>query len=338
MSRYFILPLFVLAASLTVMLGRPTNQPAADVTPPSASQPTAAPVATTAALAPRNRPADTPALLPGSFRGTRLDGTFRLDATGNLIIGAEVRQRYDYFLSAIGEEPLKRSIERLRRHIAGELQQPARDQALAVLDQYLDYRRQLLELEATHARLADLAALRQRLIAVQALRARVLDPTVHQAFFALEEAYDRFNLERLAIRSDPALSGDAKGRAIDQLRAGLPEPLQQLLVPQLHDELRAQSAALRARGAPPEHLRQLRQQLVGTAAADRLEALDRQRQQWQQRLASYRQQRERIENARGLGDIERHAAIARLEEEHFDAGERLRLAAVQQQAAPVPGR
>jgi lipase chaperone LimK len=226
---------------------------------------------------------------------------------------------------------LKNSIERLRRYIAAELPQPAQSQASAVLTQYLNYKRQLLDLEATYSRTTDISALRQRLSAVQALRARVLEPAVHQAFFALDEAYDRFSLERLAIQADSALDSDAKGRAIDQLRAGLPGDLQELLVPQLQSELREQTVALQAQGANAQQIRQLRQQLVGSEAAARLEALDLQRAQWQQRVAVYRQERQRIEATRGLDDVERRSAIERLEAEQFDEGERLRLVAAFQQ-------
>src|SRR3546814_833055 len=184
--------------------------------------------------------------LPTSFKGTQVDGQFRLDEAGNLLIGAELRHLFDYFLAAAGEEPLKNSIERLRRYIAAELPQPAQSQASAVLTQYLNYKRQLLDLEATYSRTTDISALRQRLSAVQALRARVLEPAVHQAFFALDEAYDRFSLERLAIQADSALASDAKVRAIAQLRAALPGDLQELLVPQLQSQLREPTVALKA--------------------------------------------------------------------------------------------
>src|SRR3546814_4801198 len=67
--------------------------------------------------------------LPTSFKGTQVDGQFRLDEAGNLLIGAELRHLFDYFLAAAGEEPLKNSIERLRRYIVAELPQPAQSQA-----------------------------------------------------------------------------------------------------------------------------------------------------------------------------------------------------------------
>lgn len=330
MNRYIVLLALVAALSLTIMLGRSASSP-----PPTTTQSTSAST-TTASLPPalyqrKTTAAHPQTKLPSSFKGTQIDGQFRLDNAGNLIVGAETRQIFDYFLAAIGEEPLKSSIERLRRHIGAELSEPARSQAITVLNQYLNYKRQLLDLEASYARAPDLSAIRQRLAAVQALRARVLDPAVHQAFFALDEAYDRFNLERLVIRSNPALDSDAKGRAIDQLRAGLPSELQDLLVPQLQTELREQSAALLASGASAQQVRQLRQQLVGSAAAERLEALDQQRQQWQQRVARYKEERQRIEVTRGLDDVERRSAIERLEAEHFNDSERLRLVAANQQ-------
>lgn len=332
MSRYILLLVLAVGLSLTIILSRSATAPTpvAEQPPPASSAPSAstAPLGQAAVSKPQPQVS---ARLPTSFQGTQVDGHLRVDAAGNLIVGAEIRQLFDYFLAAIGEEPLKNSIERLRRHITAELAEPARGQALSVLNQYLSYKRQLLELEASYARAPDLAALRQRLHAVQALRARVLDPAVHQAFFALDEAYDRFSLERLAIRFDSGLDSDAKGRAVDQLRAGLPAELQELLMPQLQTELREQTNALVQSGAGPEQVRQLRQQLVGSAAADRLDALDRQRQQWQQRVTTYQQARANIEATRGLDDVERQAAIERLEEQHFNASERLRLLAVAQQ-------
>ena len=331
MSRTILLLPLAIALGLGIFLTRPAStevpmdeapasSPAANQTPPRAAQRTAT------GAAPQVM-----AKLPASFKGTEVDGQFQLDAAGNLIIGPELRQLFDYFLSAIGEEPLKQSIERLRRHIAAQLPEPAQAQALAVLNQYLNYKRQLVDFEAQHPRVADLASMRDRLSAVRALRAHALDPATHQAFFGLEEAYDQFSLERLAIRFDPALDSDAKGRAIDQLRAGLPAELQDLLMPQLQTELREQTTALLANGAGPQQLRQLRQQLVGSEAADRLEALDLQRRQWQQRVASYQQERTRIETARGLDEVERRAAVERLEAQRFSDSERLRLLAVVQE-------
>ena len=79
--------------------------------------------------------------LPTSFRGTSVDGSFSVDASGNLLITRDIRNLFDYFLSAVGEEPLQQSLDRLRAYIAAELQEPARGQALALMQQYIDYKK-----------------------------------------------------------------------------------------------------------------------------------------------------------------------------------------------------
>ncbi len=268
------------------------------------------------------------ASLPPSFRGTEVDGGFEVDAAGNLIVTQEVRHLFDYFLAAIGEEPLERTLERLRDYIDASLAAPARNQAQALLDQYLDYKQQLAQLEQELPQLATLDGLRSREAAVQALRARVFSAEAHQAFFAREEGFNRFSLERLAIRQNPDLDDAGKAQAIDRLRAGLPEVLHAHVLPQLQQELRVQTERL-GPDATPAQVRQLRQQLVGAEATARLEVLDAQRQQWRQRLKDYLTEKQRLEAHPGLSGAEREAALQRLIEERFDERERLRLDAAE---------
>jgi lipase chaperone LimK len=262
-----------------------------------------------------------------------VDGVFRLDAHGNLLISEDIRRIFDYFLAAIGEEPLSASVARLRAYIAAQLPVQAREQALALLNQYLDYKRELVLLERDLPQMANLDALRQRESAVQALRARLFDSQTQQAFFGREEAYNQFSLQRLAIANDRQLDDNAKAVAIDQLRNSLPAEMQDAVLPQLQNDLRQQTAALQAAGAKPEQIRQLRQQLVGAEATQRLEALDQQRQTWKKRIAQYRQEKTAIENNSGMSASDKRAAINKLAVENFDERERLRLEAAEQLSA-----
>lgn len=270
--------------------------------------------------------------LPRSFQGTEVDGNLQVDAAGDLVIGQDIRRLFDYFLSAMGEEPLARSLARLRAHLAGRLPPPARDQALALLDQYLQYKRELVTLERELPQRADLDALRQRETAVRALRARIFSAETHRAFFADEEAYNGFTLERLAIQRTPGLDDSAKAVALDRLREGLPDTLREAVVEQLHSELLQQTARLRAEGAPPEALRQARQRIVGAEATARLEALDRQRSAWQERLQGYLKDKQALESNPGLSEADRRAAVERLAQDRFDDRERLRLNASEELA------
>lgn len=337
MKKLLLLAPLPFAASLAVLLylQLPESSPSTQQPPPAEPGMPAASIAHTTS---RVHTEEQPALksLPASFAGTQVDGVFRLDAQGNLLISEDIRRIFDYFLAAVGEEPLEDSVERLQGYIASQLAEPARQQALTLLEQYLQYKRELVLLERDLPQMANLDALRQRELAVQALRARLFDSNVHQAFFAREEAYNQFNLQRLAIVHDSRLDDTAKALAVEQLRNSLPAEMQDAVLPQLQNELRQQTAQLKAAGASPTQIRQLRQQLVGSEATQRLEALDQQRQHWARRIAQYQTEKAAIEANSGLSQQEKNLAIERLIEANFDERERLRLEAAAQLAAANP--
>ncbi|QKE63190.1 lipase secretion chaperone [Aquipseudomonas campi] len=310
-------------------LPAPVNMPA---TPTATSTP-AATLDSTTQTAQASTQDNAPYALPSSFDGTTVDGQFRVDSAGNLLISEDIRRIFDYFLSALGEDSLQHSIKRLQAYITSQLAMPAREQALALLEQYLQYKQQLVQLEKDLPQMASVDAMRQREQAVQALRASLFSAEAHQVFFGNEEAYNQFTLQRLAIRHDQSLSDDEKAAALDQLRNNLPESMQELIVPQLQTELRQQTAALQAQGASPQQIQQLRLQLVGAEATARLEALDQRRQQWAQRLNDYRREKALIEANNGLSSSDKAAAIDSLAAERFDDQERLRLAAAEELAS-----
>lgn len=319
------LPLLIVAGLALMLYLQPGHQPT-QFTPPAATatatQPVQAPAAE--ALTPTDQDTQkkaTTLALPSSFVGTEVDGSFRVDAAGNLIISEDIRRIFDYFLASIGEESLDASVSRLRNYIDSQLQEPARARAQALLEQYLSYKRELVLLERDLPQMASLDAMRQRETAMQALRARLFDSETHQAFFAREEGYNRFTLERLAIQYDSTMSAEEKGVAVDRLRASLPEELQQ------------HTARLQAEGASAAQIRQMRQQLVGAEATTRLEALDSQRQSWQRRLDDYITAKAKIQVNEGLSSGDKRAAIEALAAERFDERERLRLDAAEQLAA-----
>ena len=330
----FIQPLLI-AASLALMLYLQPGHETTHLTPPAATpepQP-AAQAMTPSVEDARKQKKVSKLVLPSSFVGTEVDGSFRVDAAGNLIISEDIRRIFDYFLASIGEESLDASVSRLRSYIDSQLQEPARARAQMLLDQYLSYKRELVMLERDLPQMANLDAMRQRESAVQALRARLFDSETHQAFFAREEGYNRFTLERLAIQHDGRMSAEEKGLAVDRLRASLPEDLQDAVLPQLQQELRQNTARLQAEGASAAQIRQMRQQLVGAEATTRLEALDSQRENWQKRLGDYIAAKARIEASEGLSSGDKRAAIEALAAERFDERERLRLDAAEQLAA-----
>lgn len=332
----FALPLLIAVGLASMLYLQPGHQPTHLNAPVAATLTQPAPAPTAQTVTPTSEASQKQAgklALPSSFVGTEVDGSFRVDAAGNLIVSEDIRRIFDYFLASIGEESLDASVSRLRSYIDSQLQEPARARARTLLEQYLSYKRELILLERDLPQMANLDAMRQRESAVQALRARLFDSETHQAFFAREEGYNRFTLERLAIQHDARMSAEEKGVAVDRLRASLPEEMQDMVLPQLQQELRHNTARLQAEGASAAQIRQMRQQLVGAEATTRLEALDSQREQWQKRLEDYLAAKAKIQATEGLSSSDKRAAIEALATERFDERERLRLDAAEQVAA-----
>lgn len=276
----------------------------------------------------RSTPIQIPDELPASVRGTDVDGQLEVDSRGNLVITSQIRHLFDYFLSLIGEEDPAIAKQRIRANLAGQLEQPALGQAHALLDSYLDYQRQVAELEnrfPTSEVIDDLLAREQ---AVQQLRASLFSREAHEAFFAGEEIYNNFTLERLMIARDDFMNEQQKAEAIEALRENLPEEMQQLLVPQIQNDLREQTIALREAGAGEDAIRELRMGMLGPDATGRLEELDQRRSEWRQRVESFNQERDAILAEPGLADHDRQAAVNALLQEQFTETERPRLNAI----------
>lgn len=327
MKKIIIYTPFLLSAVLLVGWLSQSDAPdsPAALPPTELAQPTQQAPAYAAPLTRRDQPQ---AALPDSLRDTEVDGQLEVDAQGNLVITDQLRHMFDYFLATVGEVTQEEAENKIRAYLGQQLRAPALSQALGLLDNYLEYLLAVVELESAHPRAADLNALLAREDAVQRLRASIFSAEAHAAFFAKEELYHRFTLQRMQVMQDSSLDADERGERIEALRDGLPEELQELLLPQLHAELRQQSQALLAEGGSPDELRSLRMELVGPRATERLEALDSQRVEWQQRLDSFTSEREQILQHPGLAPSDQAAMLDDLLARNFAEHEQLRVRAL----------
>jgi lipase chaperone LimK len=269
-----------------------------------------------------------PAVEIPSLRGTEVDGNLFVDAAGDLIVDAQLRDLFDYFYTTVGEVTFDEATAAIRQHLEMQLVEPALGQALDLLQDYIDYKTALTDLERQFPVIADLDGLRAREEAVQRLRASLFSAAAHEAFFGAEEAYNAFTLERLTLLQDDRLPRDEVAERIEILRTSLPEEVQALLIPQIHQQLNDETAALQARGAASWEVRELRLSLVGPEATERLEALDQERSAWQQRLDAFERERQSILSFPGLAEQDRQAAVEALLQDNFQPSERLRVAAL----------
>lgn len=335
MSSRIILSALALGAVVvggTLLLYRPTPLPA-----------TAAPVASTAAPEDkRSREAsnlnhhlrETPATsladpgpLPPSLEGAHHGVQLRIDTQGNLVLQADLLHLFDFYLAGREEEGLDKVLTRIHRDLAAQLREPALNQARDLLSRYVDYRIALQDLPAADASL-DAGALRQRLDALNALRQQFFSADEYVLFFARENAEDEYMVQRLALTRQAGLNEEQRAQALAELELQLPEEVRMARAESIrYGELYAATQTLQERGASAEEIRQLREQALGSAAADALADLDRQQAVWQQRLSDYATERNRLRQS-GLNDSQLQAAIADLQASRFDERERMRVQAL----------
>lgn len=272
---------------------------------------------------------------PNAFQGASVDGAVKTDEQGNLIIDRELRRLFDYFLLATESDPLEKAVERLKKYLQDAVEQPALDQVMTVLDQYLAYKVRLVELEEG-MQLANVqgggvsaAKMAQHLEDVAQLRRETLPPEVVEAFFGREESHNRYLLSRFQIMSNTALSDAQKAEQLALLSGSLPPGTREALEkPYFHTRLSEQTELMRSSGADESEVRQLRMATVGAEATERLEALDTRRKQWSDRLERYRTERKQILENKGISEVDRQQALEALISRSFAEDERMRVRAL----------
>ncbi|WP_417567203.1 lipase secretion chaperone [Marinobacter sp.] len=268
-----------------------------------------------------------PEALPSSLTGTSVPGGWaRTDRLGNLMPTPHLRQMFEYFLSALGEESLEQLVARIESALV-VLEEPARSQALATLGAYLDYKLAVSELEQTYGDVTGLDPdeMRRRMTEIHALRRTWLDAATAEAFFADDEAVDRFQMEKRRVARDETLTAEEKVAALRKAESSLPGPLREARKETRqfteYEQVRQQLAD------DPRTLHAWRQEAFGVEAADRLAQLEKEQQVWDQRWQGYSVERDRLMSS-GLAAKEREEALDRLRASHFNETERIRAEAL----------
>lgn len=282
--------------------------------------------------------------LPLSLQGTQVDGRLEAGPDGHLKVTLGTLHVFDYFLSTIGEESLDTISARLHAYINDQLQPPASDEAEQLLTHYLDYKQALTEEESAQQALPDqgddIDTLRTRLAQRQVLRTQYLGQEVADTFFGDQTAYDHYTLDRLQVMQDDSLSPQGKAQALANLKQQLPASLREVndTVSQYQALDQVQQDCAKAQCSSAE-LHQARANLVGEAAADRLDQLDQQETQWQQQLNQWLAQRDAILHNQDLSQNDRETQIAQLRASQFSDGQLVRVEALEElhdKGRPLP--
>ena len=273
--------------------------------------------------------------LPRSLKGTQVDGEIIIDENKQLVVTEGLRRLFDYFLSAIGEEDEAVIFARVERYIRHHTPEPAASQAVAIFGNYVAYLKALpdiekrygnLQLQASKSGELDLNAIAQQRQEVASLRQQYFDKTTIEAFFGAEDNYDDYSMEMVRINQNEQMSEAQKQAARQDYVSRLPDgAIKTNIMQQANlNELMARTERMKAAGASPEALYNMRRELVGAPAAERLAQVEQEDADFDQRFTQYQTQKQRLLN-QSANPAEAQIQIDQLEQQLFNDAERKRL-------------
>lgn len=268
--------------------------------------------------------------LPKSLEDIDLNIALPLDRDGNLIVGMELKDLFELYLSAMGEEALDDILLRIQNALALQLSTPALEQGYDALKRFIDYKVELanLEQQPRDNALSELDNIRRQKEILSTIQQEYFTPIESDALFAAEAEYDAFMLDHLTIQQNTNLTGTEKQRQVEALEASLPEDVragrERAMAPAT---IYQQAEVMRSEGKTSADIYQMRAHSLGEAAATELAALDQKRDQWQQRLGIFNAQYDSI-SLSGLSETDQKTAVSALLARDFDATESIRVRAL----------
>lgn len=262
-----------------------------------------------------------------SQEGTKPDGDLKVAPNG-LVVDAELGHLFDYYLSAMGEKSLAAIKVETERELDRKLSPAAAAQAKKLLARYLDYKRDLIDVEKNiKVANSQAAGIRARINALNQVRAKYFSAEEIKGLFGFNDAYDQDALARIEVEENKALNPEQKQQALAKLDQQLPPEIRAAReAPLKLTKVEEQVAQIRAKGGTDQDIYQLRAKAFSPEAAARLAEVDREEAQWQARIKAYLAQRNQIRQS-AQSEAQQLAAIAALRQQQFSEQEQIRLPA-----------
>lgn len=271
---------------------------------------------------------------PETFRYLSRTAPPAVDQDGHLILSVFVRHYFDLFLLDHGKETQDVILKRLRLVLQKDLKDPALSEALDLLKDYMGYMSHVAQYAAHNNRPGDLEAAKYALRVKREARSLFFTPQESKAFFQFEDAREDYAFALKKVRSNDELSDEEKRKAEENLMSYYSD----LVVAQsgAHEEPndnRSTYKNLDRKDSSRADIYAERRHLYGDETAKKLEAIDAKRQDFQDRLTTYREA-VKSETAYMQQDSQTYQdTVKRLREVHFDGAELRRVQALDAEKA-----
>lgn len=257
-----------------------------------------------------------------SQQDTEINCQMVLDNTNRLVVNEQTRNCFEYFITQYGEKNLEQIKTDFKSYIGQNHKEPALSQILDLWERYLQYRQSMADITpASGLDQEDPAYYRSIYNSTQNLRKKFFSNYEIEGLFGTEDTYHEYTLDRMGILADKNLSEAQKAEKLKALFEGLPEDWKENLE-QINklDDLRKLTADIKARGGSADEIRQMRLNLVGAEATQRLENLDGERSQWKNSVNGYLAERDGIVKS-NMSASAKQQAIQDLRNKHFSRPE-----------------
>jgi lipase chaperone LimK len=253
------------------------------------------------------------------------------DANNSLIVDESIKNLIEFFLLAKDIEGQEQTIQRLREYLELTLPSPAKEQALALSEQYLNYKENHQTQQfSDNTNLSDEANLSDIKIALEErkkARRQYLGDANSQAIFGYEEKYDDFSFKRLEINANTSLSANEKDELIALAEQQLPNELaEKMRYKRQKKNIEKQISLLKKDPTNESEIYNLRKDFYGEKAAERMAYLEDNSAEWQQRVNGFYYQQSLILNNSDLDKETKNELVKQLKEQNFSYKEQVKLA------------
>ena len=261
-------------------------------------------------------------LLSASQQDIEINCQVHLDRSNRLVVNEQTRNCFEFFITQYGEKSIEQIQKDFKTFTEQQYQDPAKSQILDLWTRYIQYRQALGELTPpTGLDQEDPKYYRAIHQNTQNLRKKFFSDYEIEGLFGTEDIYHEYTLERMAVLADKNLSEIEKAKKLKALFDDLPKDWQENLE-QLNklEDLRKLTTDIKAKGGSSADIREMRLNLVGAEATNRLENLDVERSTWKTDVTQYLNERDSIVKS-GLSDSAKQQAVDKLRQQHFKAPE-----------------
>lgn len=164
----------------------------------------------------------------------------------------------------------------------------------------------------------------QRLVnQINSFQQKFFKPEEINALFGNDRNLNQFNIDQMRIYADKSLSTQQKVSQVSELIEKLPANIEEGVKTAIQfQELQQLTQEIKEKGGTSEDMRNMRENLLGTEAAKRLEKVDQEEAVWGKQVNSYLNERDQIIKT-GMSNEVKQQSVDELRKKYFSTNEEL---------------